>query len=194
MKRKILILILLALAVFSSFKIAEASASSPTDMAIYESRESDFKVCSMPDSSSPKKYQVKITPVISSTAFKESKEGEINLEKTMLLYEYVSKNYDYELFSNWRNSEEILNSSSGDCADQSVLLVSLLRSIGIESYVVEGDGHAWTAVHLKNRWIQVDPTSDDFWYVESCLNSGCENYEIYEKADSMFNEREVFSC
>ncbi|MFO7872783.1 MAG: transglutaminase-like domain-containing protein [Candidatus Undinarchaeales archaeon] len=194
MKRKILILLLLTAAVFSGFKLADASASSPTGMALYESGENNFEVCSVSDFNSPKKYQVKITPEISSTAVKESRAGETDLEKTMLLYEYVSENYDYELFSNWRNSEEILKSSSGDCADQSVLLTALLRSIGIESYVVEGNGHAWTAVHLEDNWIQIDPTSDNFWHVESCLNSKCENHGIYEEADSMFNEEKVFVC
>jgi hypothetical protein len=63
-----------------------------------------------------------------------------------------------------------LNSRQGDCNEHTFLFVALTRSIGIPTKVKNGlvyiDGkfyyHSWPAVYIDDRWVNVDPTLNQF--------------------------------
>jgi len=193
MKTKLILLLLVTVLIISGFKIAETSAS-PTSMAMLE-LETGFNeqlgACSAQTTYALQKFEIEISPEISSTAEQISMNGKTKLEKVELLYNYVS-DFEYKLFDNWRNANEILESNAGDCADQAICLVSMLRSIGIDAYVVSSGEHAWAAANIDNRWVQVDTTAGAFWEVQECLAG--ENCEPYEQVQEMFNENEFLNC
>jgi transglutaminase-like putative cysteine protease len=88
-------------------------------------------------------------------------EGKINVyEKLLAMFDYMNEKFEYETI---RGGEpkycyETLNHFSGDCDDQSVLLVSLARAAGIPSWLEFGalynkqteswGGHAWARVYI----------------------------------------------
>jgi hypothetical protein len=112
------------------------------------------------------------------------------LEKTLSLIEYVMKETDYTHFEYPLYPNQTLTTGEGDCDDQAILLISMLRSIGIPAYLQvgiiihpsindsstsweghltntqEGVGwHGWAMVYIPPwGWIPVDLTmnkSDD---------------------------------
>ena|GEM_PF-1915405 len=119
--------------------------------------------------------------------------GNNELEDTYLIYEFVTNNVSYLVYDDWRDAKEVLYSRSGDCTDKSVLMVSMLESIGIEAYVVYGTGdydltsHAWVAARIDDTWLYLDPTVDDFYYVYNSLNENSEFYRYYDPIAGMFN-------
>ncbi len=112
------------------------------------------------------------------------------LENTLSLIEYIMTEIDYTHFEYPLYPNQTLNTGKGDCDDQSILLISMLRSLGIPAYlqvgiifhpnikdsstsweghltnIQEGVGwHGWTMVYIPPwGWIPVDLTmnkSDD---------------------------------
>lgn len=121
--------------------------------------------------------------------------GKTDLENTYLIYDFVTNNVSYFVYEDWRDTKEILNSKSGDCTDKSILMVSMLDSLGVESYVVYGTSdyeftsHAWVAVRIDDTWLYLDPTVDDFYYVHKTLENKSEFYRYYDPIAGMFNSR-----
>ncbi len=90
-------------------------------------------------------------------------------------WEWINDNIDYDTSSldlNWedRKASDILERGFGVCTDFNVLLVTTLRSAGINAKIIEGtagrsmeealrDGeyHVWTQVKIGNVWYDVDP-------------------------------------
>jgi transglutaminase-like putative cysteine protease len=71
-------------------------------------------------------------------------------------YEYVSDPGDKELI---RTPFETINLKGGDCEDLSILLNSLLESIGIKTFLVLTDSHAYSLaydVDINNLWNYVE--------------------------------------
>ncbi|MFH1424071.1 MAG: transglutaminase-like domain-containing protein [archaeon] len=125
--------------------------------------------------------------------------AETDIEKIYKLHEFTS-NISYLVYSDWRNASDVLETGAGDCTDKSVLLVSMLRAMGIESYIVyggalENDTHAWVVARVDNAWLQLDPTVSDFDFVYKCLdNEECEYKEYYGKLRGMFNDATFLEC
>jgi transglutaminase-like putative cysteine protease len=119
--------------------------------------------------------------------------GKSNLEDTYLIYDFVTNEINYLVYDDWRNAKEVLHSRSGDCTDKSVLMVSMLESVGIEAYVVYGTGdyeltsHAWVAARIDDTWLYLDPTVNDFYYVYKTLENNTEFYRYYDPIAGMFN-------
>jgi len=81
------------------------------------------------------------------------------LEKTLALLEYIMEeteyiNFEYPLYPN-----QTLSGGQGDCDDQSILLISMLRSLGIPAYLqvgivilpnIDESGANWNG-HLTNN-------------------------------------------
>lgn len=106
--------------------------------------------------------------------------GEKN--KVKYIYEYVIKNYDYDYkkadkIDELNKSEtyvpdidNIYNIKKGICYDYSVLLATMLRSVGVPTKVVTGYTtqmpvyHAWNNIYLNSKWNVVDPTLDSQEY------------------------------
>ena len=82
------------------------------------------------------------------------------------LYRYVVENYDY--YSDPRRSGEFIQSPAetmrvkgGDCEDLTILLVSLLENLGIKTYLVLTESHAYClacGVDSENLWHYIEET------------------------------------
>lgn len=124
-----------------------------------------------------------------------------DIEKVFNIYEFVTNNLSYLIFTDFRNATEVLSTGAGDCYDKSVVLVSLLRNQGFDAYVMSGGdpqngaSHAWVVARVDNSWVPMDPTVSDFSFVYDCLNDNeCEQREHYERVWSMFNEQTFLEC
>jgi hypothetical protein len=142
---------------------------------------------------SPQKRFVYIDSEITNAAREISAPGENDFERTLLLFEFASENITYVVCEDWRNTSEVLESGYGDCTDKSILLVSMLNSIGIESYVVYGTQdindtkHAWVAARIDGTWLEMDPTTPGIFYIYNCLTSDCRFKRYYDPIEGMFN-------
>jgi hypothetical protein len=52
----------------------------------------------------------------------------------------------------WQSVEETIKTRKGDCKSLSLLLMSLLKSAGYDSYAGIANGHMWVVAYEKNRW------------------------------------------
>ena len=87
-------------------------------------------------------------------------------EKANALYNYVRNEIKYEEYSNTRyGAVYTLLRGSGNCVDQSHLLVALARTVGLPARYVIGHNHVWTQIFIKesNLWIIADPTTTKCW-------------------------------
>ncbi len=87
-------------------------------------------------------------------------------------WEWINDNIDYDtaaLDLRWRDrkASDVLDRGFGVCADFNILLITMLRSAGIEARYVEGDKilnnfdyHAWTQIRIGGVWYNVDPLLD----------------------------------
>ncbi len=121
---------------------------------------------------------VKSNQDIDATALNTVGNKSDDREKAFLLYQWISKNieYDYEKAekivkdpSNTKSGSIVAyNSRKGICFDFSSLYVSMCRAVGLKVRLVTGMGysgmawgdHAWNQVYYpeKDRWINVDTT------------------------------------
>jgi hypothetical protein len=89
-----------------------------------------------------------------------------NLEykkKIFILYDYVIHEYAFIMDPfKWQTVEETVKTKKGDCKSLSLLLMSLLLSAGIDSYVAISNGHMWTNVYFDNEWhvLEIDQNFD----------------------------------
>lgn len=99
-------------------------------------------------------------------------------KKIQMIYEYVVKNYSYDYNKSDNiaelskgnayipNINSIYSQKKGICYDISILLASMLRSVGVPTKVVTGYTpnanvyHAWNNVYDKSKWNVVDATYD----------------------------------
>lgn len=73
-------------------------------------------------------------------------------------YQYISDPEDEELI---RSPKQTMNIHGGDCEDLSILLMSLLENIGIKTYLVLTEKHAYALaydVDINNLWKKVETT------------------------------------
>ena len=103
-------------------------------------------------------------------------------KKIKYIYDFVVKNYsyDYDKANNINeiakysqyipNIKKIYTDKKGICYDYSVLLASMLRSVGVPTKVVTGYTvnatvyHAWNNVYDNSKWNVVDATYDAQMY------------------------------
>lgn len=123
-------------------------------------------------------------PTIIEVALRASKEDETVLGTVANLLDYVTKNTTYRNFETPRYPLDTLRDSLGDCDDQSILLISMARSLGIPAYLKVGiiihpnivdsdtsweghlendaDGigwHGWVMIYIPPwGWVPVDLT------------------------------------
>lgn len=84
-------------------------------------------------------------------------------EKISIIYNYVIHEYSFIMDPyKWQTVQETVNTKRGDCKSLSLLLMSLLLSAGIDSYVAVSNGHMWTNVFYDNKWhvLEVDGDPD----------------------------------
>ena len=102
-------------------------------------------------------------------------------DMTEAIYDYMDDEFTYETGStgNPKSCSESLSSKSGDCDDQSILLISLLRAVDIPAWLEFGvlydpvDGswgaHGWANVYIptsdgEGGSVTVDIVNDQFMY------------------------------
>ncbi|MBS3778722.1 MAG: transglutaminase domain-containing protein, partial [Candidatus Thermoplasmatota archaeon] len=74
-------------------------------------------------------------------------------------YQYISDPEDEEVI---QSPGETITRNGGDCEDLTILLISLLKNIGINSYLILSDTHAYALV--------IDINPDSLWpYIEESL-------------------------
>lgn len=117
------------------------------------------------------------------------------------MYNFASESVTYKVYDDWRSATNVLSTKEGDCTDKSILLVSLLQSSGIESYVLyseknaEDYSHAWVAAKVSGYWLQIDPTTADIFSVYGCLNKEeCKEKSYYNNVAGIFNGEKSFEC
>ncbi|MBT6774577.1 hypothetical protein HOA91_04355 [Candidatus Woesearchaeota archaeon] len=103
------------------------------------------------------------------------------------MFYFVQKNFNYLndplAFEYFKTPQESLKSDSGDCDDSSILLSSLLQSIGLQTRFVFVPGHVYVQVKLSEA-VSAYKTEDDWINLDTtCFN--CEFGEIhYSYVDS----------
>ena len=102
-------------------------------------------------------------------------------DKLWAIFEYLNNNFDYVTLRSGapKFCYQTLYDRSGDCDDQSVLLISLARAAGIPAWLEFGalysksenswGGHAWTKVYIPNYegggyWYNIDIVNDQFLF------------------------------
>lgn len=78
-------------------------------------------------------------------------------------HRYVIDNYRYtEIPFHWLTIEDIMDSKKGDCKHLSLLLLSILLSMGVDSYAAISNGHMWVNVNIDGKWciIELDQDSE----------------------------------
>ena len=124
--------------------------------------------------------------------------GSNNNDKIKYIYEFVVKNYtyDYEKANNINdiaktiayipNVSKVYSEKKGICYDYSVLLASMLRSVGVPTKVVTGYTpnatvyHAWNNVYVNSKWNVIDSTYDAQMYRAKKSYSMYKNHNDYK--------------
>ncbi|KZX14929.1 pseudomurein-binding repeat protein [Methanobrevibacter cuticularis] len=98
-----------------------------------------------------------------------TKNSQTELQKATAIYNWVQKNIKYSFYYNTRNgAAKTLSSKSGNCVDQSHLLIALFRASGLAARYVNGQatftssgtiGHTWAEVYVNGKWVIADTTS-----------------------------------
>lgn len=119
-------------------------------------------------------------------------------DKIKYIYEYVVKNYSYD-YTKAKNINDITkdyayipdvakvySEKKGICYDYSVLLASMLRSVGVPAKVVTGYTpnvkvyHAWNNVYADSKWNVIDATYDAQMYKAKAKYSMYKSFSDYK--------------
>ncbi|MGQ4913339.1 MAG: transglutaminase-like domain-containing protein [Candidatus Asgardarchaeia archaeon] len=80
--------------------------------------------------------------------------------------EWIKTNIKYRPQEKELGALYAVNNRVGDCTEYAAVFVALCRAVNIPARLVGGflksrkwNRHAWAEVYIKNRWIQVDPSS-----------------------------------
>ena len=106
---------------------------------------------------------------------------------TKAIFYFVQKNFNYLndplAFEYFKTPQESFKSNSGDCDDSSILLSSLLQSIGLQTRFVFVPGHVFVQVKLTEAISSYKDEQD--WVNLDATCQGCKFGEIhYSYADS----------
>ncbi|MFH0836087.1 MAG: transglutaminase-like domain-containing protein, partial [Candidatus Micrarchaeota archaeon] len=120
---------------------------------------------------------VKITPEINAKAALLSVGAESDLQKAVLLSEWVHQNIVYDGFYTDRvdDSATVFTERHGTCDEMSHLLIAMLRSQEISARLAGGyvySGEAWGAhgfvqALIDGKWVSIDPTFNEFGWLDA---------------------------
>ena len=115
-------------------------------------------------------------------------------EKAVAIYNYVRDYISYSFYYDTAHGAVgTYNVGSGNCVDQSHLLIAMLRTADIPARYVQGTctfssgstyGHVWAQALVNGQWYVVDPTSsrNSFGYV---ANWNTNSYSLHSKYISL---------
>ncbi len=124
--------------------------------------------------------QTIVTPQIMEATEKITRGMDNRSEKIKAIYDFVSGGIEYEdlsfLYSNYvpQTAGSVLDEGYGDCKDQSVLLIAMLKSAGISSYIaLNTPSYTGSNSYLPSprftHAIVVVPEDDGFLYLDPTL-------------------------
>lgn len=106
---------------------------------------------------------------IKSLANDLTKNCQTTLQKAKAIFNWVRDKVDYVFYYNTKNgAKNTLSKRTGNCVDQSHLLIALCRASGIAVRYVHGQckfisgstyGHVWAQILIDDVWTSADPTS-----------------------------------
>lgn len=112
-------------------------------------------------------------------------EGESDLWKAYEVSSFVNQNVTYRMdaIDQWKLPWETLRDGYGDCEDMTVLGLSILRNMGVESYMAVELGHVLAAIPDSDGYIYIEMTAEKYpWGVEAhpyvILPSGWNVYAV----------------
>ncbi|MCL2157602.1 MAG: transglutaminase domain-containing protein [Methanobrevibacter sp.] len=130
--------------------------------------------------------------MIKSLASEITKNSKTTLQKATAIYNWVRDKITYVFYYNTKNgAKTTISKKSGNCVDQSHLLIALSRASGIPARYVHGIcnftsgksyGHVWAQILVDNVWTVADPTNsrNSFGVINSWTS-----YTIHGKYDSI---------
>lgn len=83
-----------------------------------------------------------------------------SLNKAKLIHDFIRANVKYEPRLESLSAEQVLLDGRGDCSEMSILAQSMIESLGFQSYITNGNGHAFVVALIDSYWIIIDPTQD----------------------------------
>jgi len=110
-------------------------------------------------------FRTQAEKIISSTV----KPGMSDLEKALVLHDYLVLNSTYDLYGTMEDLNEgysaydIIVKKNGVCQGYALAYQYLLGLVGVESRVVKSEDmcHGWNLVKINGNWYHVDVTWDD---------------------------------
>ncbi len=120
--------------------------------------------------------------------------------KLKAIYDYMDSNFEYEtgVTSEPKNPYDTLIDRRGDCDDQSLLLISLARAVGIPAWLELGilyistseswGLHGWAKVMIptrdgQNGWANIDIVNDQFLFRDPNRITEWEDDGIFENGE-----------
>ena len=115
-----------------------------------------------------------------------------DLDKALLLHDYLCLNFSYDESLKSNNMYSFLNEGMGTCQGYTYTYMEMLRAVGIECTFAASDSmvHIWNLVKLDGVWYHVDVTWDDTPEVFGICES--DNFLKSDKAIST-NHRDWYS-
>ena len=106
------------------------------------------------------------------------------LKKAKLIHSWLLENVTYSNYTNTKYSTPVKcynNRGHLNCADTSRLTASMLRSAGVDCYVVHSTCHYYTVIKYKGKLYCSDATSkqrkfNTYWRASSCKNGKTANF------------------
>lgn len=89
------------------------------------------------------------------------KDCNTDLCKTRSLYIFLRSNFDYEVGED-TNPKKLINDKSADCDEFSILVMTFLNSINIDSSARCTYTHCWVELELDNNFIKIDVAKGDY--------------------------------
>ncbi len=111
-------------------------------------------------------------------------------EKVLYLHDQVVAITEYSLGRTGIHAEDYIPAAAmlfnlSVCQSYAAVLNQALRAVGLTSYVVYSNTHAWVAVRVNGSWYYVDPTYDDSRVLGEGLDTVKHNYVLMgNNADS----------
>lgn len=118
-----------------------------------------------------------------------------DLQKAVILHDYVCENAHYPQVDLNTNDKNIYHTAYGlfydgevVCAGYTLAYSYLMNKAGVPCEYVSSDAmsHAWNKVKIGNNWYNVDCTWDDFDYNTSISVKGSVGHFHFLKSDSVF--------
>ena len=89
-------------------------------------------------------------------------------QKAEAIHNYVRDHYSYlSHYDTWYSAKDMLSRTSGNCCDQTQIIVALFRAADLPARYVHGKctfssgqiGHVWAQVLIGDTWVVADPIS-----------------------------------